>query len=350
MDRKQLKEAGKSLFKKNYWYSVVVAFLMAFTGTASTGFNFNFSTDTSGYDSGSVKDFFTGGRSDSFFDEIFGGGDLDAFFDEFMQEPIFSVIILLLLAAIAIGIVLGYFVFNSFRCGGIRYFLKSRKNQPAEIKEVFENLKDKTNVNIAKVTLSRDIRIFLWMLVFVVPGIVKSYEYWAVDYILAVRPDIDKGEAQRLSKTLMDGNKVDLFVLNLSFIGWGFLASLTGGLLNIFYVGPYIQATLVEYFSQIRLEALAMGKITPNDIPDYEFIDPQMQYQNQYYNQPQNVVYRPDGTPMCNTVYTQQPFQQPVQQSFSQPTEPVVNEPVAEPVVEPAEKTEPTNEEPNDII
>ena len=74
MDRKQLKQAGKALFQKNYWYSVLVAFLMAFTGTSSSP-RFSFSYNTSG--SGEIS-----------FDELFGGGDFDAFLDEFIQEPI----------------------------------------------------------------------------------------------------------------------------------------------------------------------------------------------------------------------------------------------------------------------
>ena len=345
MDRKQLKQAGKALFQKNYWYSVLVAFLMAFTGTSSSP-RFSFSYNTSG--SGEIS-----------FDELFGGGDFDAFLDEFIQEPIAIAFFIILISVIVVASVLGYFIFNSFRCGGIRYFLKSRKNQPAEIKEVFENLRDKTNLNIAKVTFSRDIRILLWYFVFIIPGVIKAFEYWAIDYILAVRPDIDKAEARRLSKILMDGNKADLFVLELSFVGWGFLSLFTMGLLSIFYVNPYMQATFVEFFSDIRLQALATGKITPNDIPDYEFIDPQ-QYQSQFYAQPKNVVYRPDGMPMGNAVYTQQPFtpptyqqnwnnpyapQQPAQQPISQPTEPVVEEPVAEPIIE---TTEPTTEETNE--
>ena len=360
MDRKQLKQTGKDLFKKNYWYSVVVAFLMAFTGTSSSP-SFNFSFNTSGSENSSFEGLFGNGSSNAFFDEFFGGGNLDAFFDEFIQEPIAIVFFIILISVIVVASVLGYFVFNSFKCGGIRYFLKSRKNQPVQIHEVFENLKDKTNINIAKVTFSRDVSVFLWTLLFIVPGVIKSYEYWAIDYILAVRPDIDKDEAKRLSKTIMDGNKAELFVLGLSFLGWIFLSVFTMGLLNIFYLNPYMQATFVEFFSDIRLQALAMGKITPNDIPDYEFIEPQMQYQQQFYGQPKNVVYRPDGSPTGNTVYTQQPFQQPfqhpAQQTFSQPTEPVVESPVEgtvvetpieEPVVEPV--TEPTNEEANDII
>ncbi len=373
MDRKQLKLAGKNLFQKNYWYSVLVVFLMFFSGTgASVSPSFKFSVNTTNSGDASY---------DGSFEGLFGGGgNADFFFDEFIQEPFFIVFIIILVSVFIVASVLGYFIFASFRCGGIRYFLKSRKNQPAEIKEVFENLKDKTNINIAKVTFFRDLSVALWSLLFIIPGIIKSYEYWAIDYILAVRPNIDKDEAKRLSKILMDGNKWRLFELSISFIGWELLSIFTLGLLNIFYVNPYIQATFIEFFSEVRLEALAKGTITPNDIPDYEFIDPQTQYQGQYYAQPKNVVYRPDGMPMGNMGYAQQPVQQPKnvvygpngmqmgnmgyaqqpQQPFGQPVQPPFAQPMTqptrqtveqpipqptEPVVEKGEETPPTTEE-----
>lgn len=311
MNRKELKQAGKNLFQKNYWYSVLVAFLMFFTGTGgSPSFNFSFNTEISGSSEHSIDVFEGSGETANTFFEEFFLFDKN-FLEELITRPFAIAFFVILISAIVVGSVLGYFIFTSFRCGGIRYFLKSRKNHPAEIKEVFENLRDKTNFNIAKVTFFRDIHIFLWYLIFIIPGVIKAFEYWAIDYILAVRPDIDKDEARRLSKILMDGNKWDLFVLELSFLGWSLLSIFTMGLLNIFYLNPYMQATFVEFFSKIRLEALAKGSITPNDIPDYEFIDPQAQYQQQSYQQPKNVVYRPDGMPMGNMGYTHQPFQQP---------------------------------------
>lgn len=333
MDRKELKQAGKNLFQKNYWYSVLVAFLMFFTGNIPS-FSFSFNTTDMEY----------------IFEDIVGGGDFKNFLEEFIETPFFIAISITVVAVAIVSYVLAYLIFASFRCGGIRYFLKSRKNQPAQIHEVFANLKDKTNFNIAKVTFFRDLSVALWSLLFIIPGIIKAYEYWAIDYILAVRPDIDKDEAKRLSKILMDGNKWNLFELSFSFLGWIFLSMFTFGLLNIFYLDPYMQATFVEFFSEIRLEALAKGTISPNDIPDYEYIDPQTQYQAQYYQQPKNIVYRPDGTPMGNTVYTQQPFQQPIQQPYTQPVQqaftqpiqqPVVETPVAEPIVEEPEENNP---------
>lgn len=331
MNRKELKQAGKNLFQKNYWYSVLVAFLMFFTGTGgSPSFNFSFNTEISGSSEHSVDVFEGSGETANTFFEEFFLFDKN-FLEELITRPFAIAFFVILISAIVVGSVLGYFIFTSFRCGGIRYFLKARKNQPAEIKEVFENLKDKTNINIAKVTFSRDLSVFLWLLLFIVPGFIKIYEYWAIDYILAVRPDIDKNEAKRLSKILMDGNKAELFVLGLSFLGWDLLTIFTMGLLNIFYVNPYKQATFVEFFSQIRAEALAKGTITPYDIPDYEFIDPMAQYQQQVYQQPKNIVYRPDGMPMGNTVYTQQPFQQP----YAQP----VQQPFTQPITQPDEQT-----------
>lgn len=333
MDRKELKQAGKNLFQKNYWYSVLVAFLMFFTGNIPS-FSFSFNTTDMEY----------------IFEDIVGGGDFKNFLEEFIETPFFIAISITVVAVAIVSYVLAYLIFASFRCGGIRYFLKSRKNQPAQIHEVFANLKDKTNFNIAKVTFFRDLSVALWSFLFIIPGIIKAYEYWAIDYILAVRPDIDKDEAKRLSKILMDGNKWNLFELSFSFLGWIFLSMFTFGLLNIFYLDPYMQATFVEFFSEIRLEALAKGTISPNDIPDYEYIDPQTQYQAQYYQQPKNIVYRPDGTPMGNTVYTQQPFQQPIQQPYTQPVQqaftqpiqqPVVETPVAEPIVEEPEENNP---------
>ena len=333
MDRKQLKQAGKNLFQKNYWHSVLVALFMTLTwsegGSISLPSNTSDASDLSNFDISVSQNFF-------------------------FETPV--------LIGIGIGgivlTILSYLVFNALRCGGIRYFLKSRKNQPVDIKEVVENFKDKTFLNIAKVTFFRDVRIFLWMLLFIVPGIIKSFEYWAVDYILAVRPDIDEKEARRLSKILMDGNKWDCFVLGLSFLGWILLSLFTFGLLNIFYVNPYMQATFVEYFSEIRLQALAKGTITPNDIPDYEAYNPF--YQNPY-DQPQNNFYAPQyNTPAENNFYApQQPVQEPVEQPVAQPTEPVVEEPVVEtPVTEPVSEetvTEPvvepiieTTKEPNE--
>lgn len=332
MDRKELKQAGKALFTGNYWRSVLVAFLMTFTLTSSSP-NLNLSFDS--LDSGK-----------SALDALFGDGSIEHFAEEFISSSMFTGFAFGTLISIVATVLLNYFVFSSFKCGGMRYFLKLRKNQPVQISEIIANLKDKTNFNIAKVLFSRDISVFLWTLLFIIPGIIKAYQYAAIEYILAVRPDIDAKEAKRLSKVLMDGNKMRLFVLSLSFFGWTLLAIPTAGILNIFYVNPYMQATFVEFFSEIRLEALAKGTIYPNDIPDYEFNNPPA---HPFFQQPENITYGPDGNPVGNTDYPQQPFTQtviqPAEITQEAPVEQFTGFPV-EPVEEtPADATEETVEE-----
>lgn len=280
MDRKQLKEQGKKVFYKKYWYCVIVTFLMLLAG--GSGGSLSFNIGGSGEFNVNFNEGFNQGFNEGYNMGI--NGSINNFFD-FLATPIVIAVFAFVFIAVIVASVLSILIFSSFRCGGIRFFLKLRKNQGAEINEVFENLKDKTFFNIAKVTFFKKLSIFLWSLLFVIPGIIKSYEYWAVDYILAVRPDINQEDAFRLSKTVMDGHKLEIWVLELSFLGWDFLSILSGTLVGIFFVNPYKQATFVEFFSQIRLEAIKNGKIAPYDIPDYEFTEPQPQYQNPYQNQ-----------------------------------------------------------------
>lgn len=92
----------------------------------------------------------------------------------------------------------------------------------------------------------------LWTFLLVVPGIIKAYTYRMVPFIVAERPDIDYKEALDLSKKMMDGEKMNTFVLDLSFIGWGLLTALTAGILGVFYTTPYIQQTNAELYVTLK--------------------------------------------------------------------------------------------------
>lgn len=71
----------------------------------------------------------------------------------------------------------------------------------------------------------RGLFVFLWSLLFVIPGIIASYSYYMTPFILCENPDMTAREAIRESKELMKGNKLRLFCLELSFIGWELLAA-----------------------------------------------------------------------------------------------------------------------------
>ena len=92
---------------------------------------------------------------------------------------------------------------------------------------------------------------FLWSLLFVIPGIIKSFSYSQTMMIVAENKGIGAREAINRSKAMMDGRKMDYFVLGLSFIGWGLLCCITLGIAYI-WVGPYMQATMVNFYNDIK--------------------------------------------------------------------------------------------------
>lgn len=259
---------------------------------------------------------------------------------------------------------LSVLVFSVLTVGGYRYFQKTRKNIHTDIGEVAGNFKDGNYKNVVIITFLKNLKIVLWTLLLIIPGIIKTYEYYLVENILAVRPDIDKNEAFRLSKLLMNGYKMDAFVLNLSFIGWYLLSLFTLGILTFVYVNPYMVATNVEFYAYVRAQALQKGLITPMDLPDYEppmqngfgmnngfGFNPQQQgfngdfqnqqpYQNQY--NPQAPYQQGYGQPLNNQFgYQQTPYEQPQQtpqtpfwQESNQPVGNVETMPNEEPVSE----------------
>lgn len=106
-------------------------------------------------------------------------------------------------------------------------------------------------VDALVLTLLIGVFTFLWSLLFVIPGIIKAISYSQAWYILAEHPEMSAKEALDESIAIMDGHKMDYFVLGLSFIPWLLLCSVTCGL-AILYVGPYMEATYVNFYEAIK--------------------------------------------------------------------------------------------------
>lgn len=92
---------------------------------------------------------------------------------------------------------------------------------------------------------------FLWSLLLVVPGIIKAISYSQAYYILAEHPEMSGKEALDESIAMMDGHKMDYFVLVLSFFPWLLLCGITCGLASL-YVVPYMTATLVNFYEAVK--------------------------------------------------------------------------------------------------
>ena len=100
-------------------------------------------------------------------------------------------------------------------------------------------------------TILMSLFIMLWSMLFIIPGIVKSYSYAMAPYILADNDELTAREALNESKRIMDGHKGELFVLYLSFIPWILLAAITFGIAMI-YVTPYMNMTIVNFYNGIK--------------------------------------------------------------------------------------------------
>ena len=98
--------------------------------------------------------------------------------------------------------------------------------------------------------LLREIYVGLWTLLLIVPGIVKSYSYAMTPYILQDDPDCKYDDAICRSMSMMQGHKMDLFLLDLSFLGWAILCLLTLGI-GFLFLSPYWQTTRAKFYEEL---------------------------------------------------------------------------------------------------
>ena len=219
-------------FKKNYVSAVVVALLMGIFGTVS----------------GESSARRVSENSDIYSGDLFNVGMITG-----LLAGIATVVILIVLVA-------KVFVGNLLKMGGYRFFILNQTAQPG-IGTLLDGFRSGHYVNIVLTMFLRDLFTTLWSLLLVVPGIVKHYEYLMVPYIIAENPAMDYKEAFQISKQMMDGEKMEAFIMDLSFLGWYLLSAVTCGLLAIFYVNPYVQASFAEMYTFNKQKAYQEGYI-----------------------------------------------------------------------------------------
>lgn len=280
--RAQVKQRGKFGFRANYWKSVLVAVIISCIAAGSFSFG--------GAGGSSVTDDFLSDQISKAEDHIMGWDDADSdddwddddwdddnWDDDFMSgfqqgynsvdgtsdENIdviragmaaligFIVVFLVIfVVAIAVAFTITAFLLNPLELGCKRFFLRNL-NMKAEVKEVCFSF-DHSYMNIVKTLFFRDLYTFLWSLLFIIPGIIKAYEYQMIPYLLAEHPDMPKDQAFAMSRQMMKGQKWRAFVLDLSFLGWSILSLFTLGILGLFYVNPYKYSTKAALYETLR--------------------------------------------------------------------------------------------------
>lgn len=107
---------------------------------------------------------------------------------------------------------------------------------------------------------------FLWTLLFIVPGIIKAIAYSMTPYILTDLPSVTTTNALKISMKMTKGYKGKIFVMFLSFIGWSILSALTGGILAVFYTGPYMSTSFAGLYVELKKNALEKGFVTAQEL------------------------------------------------------------------------------------
>ena len=171
------------------------------------------------------------------------------------SQPIFysSNFELILYSFISVASILGIlytiFIGNVIVVGKNGYFIKNHDENP-ELGEIFKGFKG-NYLNVVKIMFLMDLKTLLWLLLFIIPGFVKAYEYSMIPYLLAENPNLSASQAFSLSKQMTTGQKMDLFVLDLSFLGWIILGLICCGI-GILFVLPYPEATRAEVYLNLK--------------------------------------------------------------------------------------------------
>lgn len=216
MEASEIRLKARESLKGNYWNAVLVAFVAAIFGALlANGGSFSLNIEER------VR-------------EVFG------------SLPMFIKVYLAIAAGCAsvtfwVSFILGGVV----QLGYAQYLLKQHDGEACSVKELF-SLFDRFGQGFLQALL-RGIYTFLWSLLLIVPGIIKSYAYSMTPFIMVENPNVTANEAIKLSQEKMRGHKGELFWLGLTFFGWSILATLTGGI-GYFFLNPYMNAAYAAFY------------------------------------------------------------------------------------------------------
>lgn len=226
MDSYQLRLTARQSLTGNYWSAVLVAFVASIFGALVVN-SHSFSLDI---DEEVIKNL----------------------------PQIFKTVLIL------IGSIGGTLGLVSFVLGGVvqlgyaQYLLKQHDREITSVKELFSQFDRFGQAFLQK--FLRGLYTFLWTLLFIIPGIIKSFSYAMTPFIMAENPNMTAKEAITASKQLMEGHKWELFCLGFSFIGWYLLAALTLGI-GTFFLNPYVEAAYAAFYRD---------KISPKNVTYYD--------------------------------------------------------------------------------
>lgn len=180
----------------------------------------------------------------------------------FSDEDGFNVAAVSLSSLVSIAVSL--FVSIPVNLGLSRLYIRAAQGCRADIDELFSVYRSGHLLNAILVQFLEGLFITLWSLLFIIPGIVKAFSYFMINYMLAENPGLEQARAFEISKQLMRGNRGKAFVLGLSFLGWELLSLLTLGI-GMVFLTPYINMTFSHFYLELKERGIEAGIIRPED-------------------------------------------------------------------------------------
>ena len=224
------KRAWEAL-RPHYWLAFVASLIASFLGGAgsSGGGSFSFNNVNLETENGVVS--------------------WESMYAQLLE--LLPIILITTFVATGIGLAFQIFVGNVVEVGYRRFYLDLVDRRPLSLGQLFVYFRHYSGVVVTQ--LLRRLFIFLWSLLFLIPGIIAHYSYAMVPYILADDPTLPPREVLARSKAMMSGNRWRLFCLEFSFIGWILLSALTcccAGVAATFLT-PYQAAAYADFYREI---------------------------------------------------------------------------------------------------
>ncbi len=256
---KEFRDTAWNILRGRYWWTVLAALIAGLLGgyAGQASFSFNFDSQSVQH----MQDYFTR------LDPETGAAIFRSLMGVITALAGFAFAYSIAIFIVGSAVELGYNLFN--------LSLYESGNAP-KIETIFSRFSYFGNALLLRFLMF--LKIFLWTLLLIIPGIVASFRYALAPYIMAEQPDITASDAIEQSKQLMQGHKARLFWLKLSFIGWYLLSALTGGLGWVF-LAPYPKAAETAFYlertGRLPLNgnaATASETIPPQTPTDHELI------------------------------------------------------------------------------
>lgn len=246
-DRKAIKFSARARMRGFLGNAILVSLICALLVGEGGGFGFSGSSWKFNEESSNPWQSFS---------DIFGelGGGISFFL---------PIILIAVMLAVVFALAYSVFLGNVIAVGQKGWFLRYSRGEYPSVGDLFASFRIYKPAMLTMLLYS--LYTFLWSLLFIIPGIVKSYAYALAPYIIYENPNIAPTEALRLSERMMQGKKWSLFVFHLSFFWWYLLSGITFGIVGIVYVYPYANTAEAMVYDSMKWDAIQSG-IVPREL------------------------------------------------------------------------------------